>query len=252
MPTRYLKPGICDSDPIDRCTPLAECLFYRLLVNVDDYGRLDARPAVVRSKCFPLKDTINNKKTAELLHELHSHGLIILYKSNDCDYLQFTKWDNVPRSKESKCPPYEAECAQVYTDVCNGNTNLPVTVTVTETKTGTETETVNRKPKRDCTDDVTDDFSRFWNAYPKKTGKTEAQKSWLKNKPPIDLILKALVWQSRSEQWRKDNGQFVPNPSTYLNQGRWQDEPIQLTGGNVNESFNDQAREGARKRLFGG
>lgn len=217
MPTRYLKPGICDSDKVDKCTPIAECLFYRLLVNVDDYGRLDARPAVVRSKCFPLKDTINNKKTAELLQELHSNGLIILYKANGCDYLQLTKWDNIPRSKESKCPSYKADAIQLYTDVCNGNTNLPETETETETKTVTETETVNRN--------CVDDFDRFWDAYPKKVGKVDAKKAWVKNKPPIDDVLIALLWQSKSDQWLKDGGQYIPNPSTYINQGRWHDEP---------------------------
>lgn len=104
MPTRYLKPGICDSEIIDRCSPLAECLFYRLLVNVDDFGRLDARPAVIRSKCFPLKDSIANKDVKNLLNEIHTIGLIVLYKSNGADFLQISKWDNVPRSQTSKCP----------------------------------------------------------------------------------------------------------------------------------------------------
>ena len=141
MPTRYLKPGICDSESIDKCSALAETLFYRLLVNVDDYGRLDARPAVVRAKCFPLKDSINNNDTHELLKELQNNGLVIIYKSGDCVYLQMLKWDNNPRSKESKCPQYNDSCMQMYTDVCNPHTNLPVTVTVTVT------ETVNRKPE---------------------------------------------------------------------------------------------------------
>ena len=38
MPTRYLKPGICDSDRLDKCSPLAETLFYRLLVNAGING----------------------------------------------------------------------------------------------------------------------------------------------------------------------------------------------------------------------
>lgn len=136
--------------------------------------------------------------------------------------------------------------------VTSGNPELTESNPVVTLTTNHKPLTTNQEPnKTKNTVTATDDFSKFWEVYPKKTGKTEAQKSWLKNKPPIDLILKALVWQSRSEQWRKDNGQFVPNPSTYLNQGRWQDEPIQLTGTNVNESFNDQAREGARARLFG-
>lgn len=138
MPTRYLKPGICDSDTIDKCSPLAECLFYRLLVNVDDYGRLDARPAVVRSKCFPLKDTFTNKFTEELLQELHSVGLIILYEIDACMFLQLSKWDNVPRSKESK---YPAPVDGVRANVCNQRTVLPVT----ETVTGTETSTLSDK-----------------------------------------------------------------------------------------------------------
>lgn len=27
----------------------------------------------------------------------------------------------------------------------------------------------------------------------------------------------------QNEQWRKDNGQYIPNPATWLNQGRWDD-----------------------------
>ncbi len=141
MPTRYLKPGICDSEAVDRCSPLAECLFYRLLVNVDDFGRIDARPAVIRSKCFPLKDTICNKDVEKLLLELQTNSLVLLYQSNGCAFLQMNKWDNVPRSKESKCPAPPDICIQVHTDVNKPHTNLPVTVT------GTGTETVNNKPE---------------------------------------------------------------------------------------------------------
>ncbi len=68
-------------------------------------------------------------------------------------------------------------------------------------------------------------FEQFWKAYPKKTGKEAARKSWVKAKPPVQDVLRALQWQCNSEQWTKDHGQYIPNPATYLNQGRWQDEP---------------------------
>lgn len=71
-----------------------------------------------------------------------------------------------------------------------------------------------------------DGFHEFWNKYPKKTGKDAAEKAWKKKKPMIDSVLNALVWQIESDQWTKQQGQFIPNPATYLNQGRWQDEPI--------------------------
>ena len=52
MPTRYLKPGIRDSELIDGLSAEAEVLFYRLLVTVDDFGRANARPSMVKAACF--------------------------------------------------------------------------------------------------------------------------------------------------------------------------------------------------------
>lgn len=68
------------------------------------------------------------------------------------------------------------------------------------------------------------DFVTFWGEYPKKTGKDDAWKAWQKAKPPIADVMNSLHWQKKSDQWLKDNGQFIPNPSTYINQGRWKDE----------------------------
>jgi uncharacterized protein YdaU (DUF1376 family) len=70
-------------------------------------------------------------------------------------------------------------------------------------------------------------FDVFWGKYPKKIGKDAAFKAFQKRKPDQHLLvqmLNALGEQSRSEAWVKDGGQFIPNPATWLNQGRWQDE----------------------------
>jgi hypothetical protein len=72
-------------------------------------------------------------------------------------------------------------------------------------------------------------FEQFWQAYPKKTGKEAAAKAWKKIARPAETlvqILDALAWQTKSEQWLKERGQYIPNPATYLNQGRWQDQPV--------------------------
>ena len=69
-----------------------------------------------------------------------------------------------------------------------------------------------------------DQFDQFWNAYPKKVGKESARKSWNKIRPNLQDVLKALAWQKESKQWFEKGGQFIPNPSTYLNQHRWLDE----------------------------
>ena len=70
-------------------------------------------------------------------------------------------------------------------------------------------------------------FDKFWQAYPKKVSKKQAQKSWKKINPSLELfekILKALEMVKQTEQWEKDNGKFIPYPPTWLNQERWTDE----------------------------
>lgn len=66
-------------------------------------------------------------------------------------------------------------------------------------------------------------FDEFWKKYPKKVGKDAACKLWVKLQPDINLVIQNLDWQINSQQW-KDG--FIPNPATYLNQGRWKDEPV--------------------------
>lgn len=71
-------------------------------------------------------------------------------------------------------------------------------------------------------------FADFWSAYPKKVGKGAAEKAWSKikpDKPTFDAIMQAVEAQKHSDQWHRNNGQYIPNPTTWLNQRRWEDEP---------------------------
>lgn len=78
-------------------------------------------------------------------------------------------------------------------------------------------------PKGECVEG----FANFWKAYPKKVGKDAAETAWkrkVKTPDTIKAIMRALAEQSESDGWKKDNGQFIPNPATWLNQGRWKDD----------------------------
>ena len=68
------------------------------------------------------------------------------------------------------------------------------------------------------------DFDLFWKAYPKKVGKEAARKAFAKVKAPVETLIKAVEGQKRMPQWLKEDGQFIPHPATWLNQGRWMDE----------------------------
>jgi hypothetical protein len=142
MPTRYLKAEICDSETLDSLSPLSEVLFYRLLVTVDDFGRLDARPSFVKAKCFPVRDSVTAKDSEKLLLELHEKQVITLYEVEGRRYLQLSKWTNKPRSDTSKYPSLQNNCIQTYTDVKHCKANPPVTVTETVTVTSTKVQSL--------------------------------------------------------------------------------------------------------------
>lgn len=155
MPTRYLRPGIRDSESIEQLSPLGETLFYRLLVTVDDFGRTDARPAMVKAACFPIKDSVTAKTCRNLLDELRDAGLITLYEVDGKPYLELSKWDNPPRAKESRFPAppcagstpaddqrptadeAHADVVHLHASVCKPRTLLP---------DNREPRTANREP----------------------------------------------------------------------------------------------------------
>jgi len=85
-----------------------------------------------------------------------------------------------------------------------------------------------RLDKKEKTINNNSNFLDFWAWYPKKVGKDAAYKAWIKLKPDYDLVINALLWQRQTKQWQAEDGKYIPNPATYLNQGRWQDEePVQ-------------------------
>ena len=90
---------------------------------------------------------------------------------------------------------------------------------------GRKASTSSRRP-----DSYPQDFLEFWAAYPRKVGKMEALRRWQALKkagalPDLDTLLKALEWQREQDSWRENGGQYIPHPATWLNAGRWADEP---------------------------
>jgi Helix-turn-helix domain len=106
-------------------------------------------------------------------------------------------------------------------------------------------------PSESVSASITDSFESFWKAYPNKTGKKAALKAFKNARignGKLLIILNAVDVQKGSEMWRKENGRFIPNPSTWLNQGRWDDEPSS-SGGDVPSKTIDQiiAERAAKK-----
>ena len=107
MPNRLIKESICTSQNLNELSPEEEIFFYRLIVNCDDYGRMDARPAILRARLFPLRiDNIKEDHINQWLQSLVKYELLDIYEVNEQRYLQVKTWENHQqiRAKRSKYP----------------------------------------------------------------------------------------------------------------------------------------------------
>ncbi len=125
MPNRIIKESICTSETIDGLSWFEECFWYRLIVNCDDYGRFDARPAVLKSRLFPLKERITLKDVSSALTKLADIGCVVLYDCDGRPYLYLPAWEvhQTIRAKKSRYPdPHggvkssEIICTQMHAD----------------------------------------------------------------------------------------------------------------------------------------
>jgi hypothetical protein len=87
-----------------------------------------------------------------------------------------------------------------------------------------EADTDTDKKKESCSNE----FERFWKAYPRRVGKKAAEKALAKalRETTIEEIERALVRQTAS--W--SDPKFIPHPATWLNAGRWADEVGHVNG----------------------
>lgn len=131
MPNRIIKESVCSSDSIDRLSWFEEAFFYRLIVNCDDFGRMDARIPILRARLFPLK-TITDKQIDAALKSLRTAGIVYLYEVDGKPFLQLRTWDKhqTVRAKKSKYPAPDSDmkaseiiCKQMQADDCKCSRN---------------------------------------------------------------------------------------------------------------------------------
>ncbi|MDO5537996.1 MAG: hypothetical protein Q4F72_10765 [Desulfovibrionaceae bacterium] len=75
-----------------------------------------------------------------------------------------------------------------------------------------------------------EDFRVWYAAYPRRVDRKAAQAVWQRlakagTLPSLDVLLAALAWQRKLDDWTRENGRYVPHPATYLSREKWTDEP---------------------------
>lgn len=219
---RTVKPEFFTSEDIVALTPWARLLYIALWCEADRKGRLRWKPLTFKMRYFPA-DSIDIN---ELCQELLGVGLVKTYGDSLAYIPRFSAHQHInPREAESTLPDPDA-CSTREARVHDPSS--PVSdgaCTATDAQGGKErkgTLTTSRVTRDEG-------FTDFWEAYPKKINKGQAEKAFAKLNPNEDLlstIVAAVERAKTREQWRKDGGQFIPYPATWLNARGWEDEDI--------------------------
>ena len=218
MPNRIIKDSISKSEKVSGLTDFQFRLWVHLITYVDDYGRGDARPAIIRGACFPFRERMTNKDIEKGLADLAGAGCVGLYKVDGKPYLYFPNWEQHQRvrQKVSKCPsPDDCDIENNSVASCGELPQDAARIQNPESRIqNPESEDIRAR-----------EFEIFWNAYPRKAGnKQKAFSAFCKVAVPLETLLEAIKKQKKSAQWVKDGGQFIPHPTTWLNGKRWEDD----------------------------
>lgn len=211
MPNRILREGILTSSRIAKLGWAEEVFYRRMHSVVDDFGRYFADPGMLRAACYPRQlNKVSDSDVGKWLHACAAADLVRVYQGEDGEqYLVLLDFNQQIRAKKSKFPDPPSTC---IADAMQTPANAHLDVSVSE-------DVMPAEPA---------EFEDFWRAYPRKVGKDAALKAFRKRKVTAELLaemLQAIVAQGLVEKCRAGEERFVPHPATWLNEGRWKDEP---------------------------
>ena len=230
---RNIKPSFFQNEELGELNPLDRLAFIGMWTIADFKGCIELRAKRLKVQLLPYDEC----DFETIVNNLEQSRFISTYSVLGQRYIKiinFEKHQN-PHKNERESGSDIPDISE-QDEITNENNDL--------TKDGTKPDfigtaradslllipdSLNPIPvKNQSRENALDDgFHEFWNFYPKKVGKDAAHKAWKKQKPNVDDVLQALIWQKESSQWFKNNGAFIPNPATYINEGRWKDEPMQ-------------------------
>jgi hypothetical protein len=209
---------------------------------VDDNGVGKDDIALIAADVFPRDLSGNPRETLARLTEaislLESSGLIARYVVADEDLLYIDKWKDLQRIDKPgrgrfPRPDGTMEYSEVVDRESYGNiretvARAPEVVAPVTGEQGSRVTGEEKTPSPQAARMIeTSTFREFWEAYPRRVGRAEATKAFArasKRVDPSEIVRGAQRFGSDPNL--PDDKNFIPHPTTWLNQGRWEDEPL--------------------------
>ncbi len=237
---RLLHKCVGNGDRTDRLSDFEYIVWQQYLLSADDFGIMRCSAPVLQGQSRRLEKR-PTRHVQKALERAIAVALVEAFDHQDQRYVCQLDWQDYqkirfPSKTTNPLPPLEIyrRCSEVTQQLYGEHRAFAsmeygensekkhsgVPRTLHANANANDLGSLKKKGCREM-------FAEFWAAYPRKEGKDKAWKAWEKRKPDAALlatILTAIMRQSTWPQWTRDQGQFIPHPTTWLNGGRWQDE----------------------------
>jgi hypothetical protein len=239
---RNIKPGFFMNDKLAEIDPLGRLLYAGLWTIADREGRLEDRPKKIKAEILPY----DNCDVNLLLDALNDADFICRYTVDGQNYIQILKFlthqNPHPKEAASVIPVILCKVTekQLTSNLLASDESItknadpliplilisdsPIPITSTPSPDG---DAIN-KPRSPFKSKAQEhSFDQFWAKYPKRKARGNAEKIWVKINPDELLFKKIIngIENGRaSPDWKKEAGEFIPYPASWLNAKGWEDE----------------------------
>lgn len=217
--SRNLKPGFFINDELAETEPLTRLLAVGLPCIADRVGRFEYRPMRIKAQLLPF----DNHDIEKALFELQRVGFVVIYEHKERRYVQIINFEKHQsphiNEAESVLPGPLDDGSSIIQVPYKHGTNPPDSLNLIPDSLNPIGRSVSR-------------FDDFWNEYPKKVGKRKTKEAWQRRKfenkriddetTLADVIIEDV--KDRKENDQKWIDGYVPNPLTYINGDRWEDD----------------------------
>jgi hypothetical protein len=213
---RYISTEISVDKKIRRLSDSAALLYTWMVPHCSDDATLTGDPEELAAIVVPNRPGWTERKIAACLAEMAAAELVVVELSTvyfpPSSFYRYQS--SIPEQKRrTEQPPANEDFQKKILKVAK-NAASP-----------SPSPSPSKHMSDSASDVPVDNFETFWKLYPRKEGKGEAREAFAKalKGANADAICKGLERQLPA--FRVRERKFIAMPSTWLNQGRWDDEP---------------------------
>lgn len=195
----------------------SQLLYFHLVLRADDDGIVESYPvtrllglAPDNFKVLIAKGFIKqlNEDQVVVITDWHEHNTIRADRKVNSIYQHLLK---------KVLPEIKLISPKPRTDVIDNSNRV----------CGQSTDGISKVKLSKVNIHTSEQFNSFWQSYPKKRNPGQAESAWKKINPDnelVDKIILSIGQHKQTDDWKKENGKYIPYPATWLNAKGWEDE----------------------------